>query len=53
MAAAVRRRLHDLRARAGRLVATIAATWIGGLRADEAVIEMEAVSEDELRDMLI
>lgn len=51
MAAVVRRHLHDLRARAGRLVATIAATWIGGRRADEASIEMEALSEEELCDV--
>ena len=31
------------------MVATIAATWIGGRRADEALIKMEALSEEELR----
>jgi hypothetical protein len=49
MTAAVRRRLDDMSARAGRMVATIAATWIGGRRADEALIKMEALSEEELR----
>jgi hypothetical protein len=53
MAAAVRLRLHDMSARAGRMVATIAATWIGVRRADEALIEMEAVSEEELSDIFM
>jgi hypothetical protein len=51
MTAAVRRRLHNLRARVRSLAATISATWNGGRRADDYLIEMEAVNENELRDM--
>lgn len=51
MSAAVRRRLYEMHMRAENLAATFAATWKAGKRTDEPSIEMEALSEDELRDV--
>lgn len=51
MKEAVRRRLNDFRARAGSLAAKIAAAWTAGRRTDESLVEMEALSDDELRDV--